>query len=278
MATPNRIQAISQPDAVTGLIQTAVTGIDYVFVHGNQVTLDVHFHRDPSGLAVPLHVNLALDQVSITSISGEGGTPEVPVIGLGWIPGNRVLQLTTKFPGDFTLYRLHINDERIDRYFNKVRFSFKANCPSDLDCEPPAHECPPEQEVDFPVNYLARDFWSFRRALLDFASQRYPDWKDRLEADGGVMLAEVMSALGDEFAYYQDRVAREGYFETATQRRSLRRHLSLVDYHIHDGMCAATWLDFTVSAAGAIPAGFDVWASGDNGHRIDFEWAYGCLR
>ena len=165
-------------------------------------------------------------------------------------------------PGDFTLYKLYINDSRIDRYFNDVTFSFKAHCPSDLDCEPPEHECPPEDEVDFPVDYRARDFWSFRRALLDFASLRYPDWKDRLEADAGIMLAEMMSALGDELAYYQDRIAREAYLETATQRRSLRRHARLVDYPIHDGLGASTWLDVTVEDGqnGLLPAGMDVWA------------------
>ena len=78
-------------------------------------------------------------------------------------------------------------------------------------------------KLDFSIDYTARDFWSFRRALLDFASQRYPQWQDRLEADVGNMSAEVLSALGDEFAYYQDRIAREAYFETATERRSLRR-------------------------------------------------------
>ena len=37
------------------------------------------------------------------------------------------------------------------------------------------------------------------------------------------MLTEVMSGLGDEFAYTQDRIARETKLETATQRRSVRR-------------------------------------------------------
>jgi hypothetical protein len=58
---------------------------------------------------------------------------------------------------------------------------------------------------------LARDFISIRNALLDFASQRYPDWTEKIEADAGVMLAEIMAALGDEFSYIQDRYAREAY-------------------------------------------------------------------
>jgi hypothetical protein len=36
--------------------------------------------------------------------------------------------------------------------------------------------------------------------------------------------------------------------------RSLRRHARLVDYHIHDGPGATTWLDFTVTANGTVHA------------------------
>jgi hypothetical protein len=116
--------------------------------------------------------------------------------------------------------------------------------------------------IDYPVNYLARDFWSIRQALIDFAVDRHPQWKDRLEADVGMMLTELMSAVGDEFAYYQDRISREAHFESATQRRSLRRQARLIDYNIHDGKGAATWLDFTVDNSAPehdLFAGTPVW-------------------
>ena len=38
------------------------------------------------------------------------------------------------------------------------------------------------------VDYLARDFTSLRGALLDYASQRYPDWTEKIEADVGVSI------------------------------------------------------------------------------------------
>jgi hypothetical protein len=76
-----------------------------------------------------------------------------------------------------------------------------------------------------------------------------------------MMLAEVMSAVGDEFAYLQDRIAREACLDLASQRRSLRRHARLVDYHVHDGRGASTWLDFTVSVDGTIFAGTPIWES-----------------
>ena len=74
-----------------------------------------------------------------------------------------------------------------------------------------------------------------------------------------------MSALGDELAYHQDRIAREAHLETATQRRSLRRHARLVDYRIHDGLGAATWIDVTAKAKGALDAGTALLATRDGG-------------
>jgi hypothetical protein len=266
MAVPDRLELL--------LAQNRVTGLDFVYVFPNQTTLDVYFLRSPSTLFVPLVNHLQQTAIHIYTQSGGERLPIVPVQSIQWVVvnGRDVLRIQTAAPGDFSRYRLRIDDPRIDRYFNDIEFSFKANCPSDLDCKPPAHECPPDPPIDFPVDYTARDFWSFRGALLDFASQRYPLWQDRLEADVGNMLVEVMSALGDEFAYNQDRIAREAYVETASQRRSLRRHASLVDYHIHDGLGGTTWLDFTVNAAGVIPAGTPV---GDSSGRVHFETGRG---
>lgn len=274
------------PDRITELLKRPdLTGIDFIYVHPDQVTLRVFFlwdpgrHDPPVTPVPPLPLAGALTPADVRIYSPSGITPDIPVAQLDWIvvEGRDVLRLQTAFPGDFSLYQLRINDPRLDPFYNDVTFDFKANCPSDLDCAPPPPECPPDEWVDFPVDYQARDFWSLRQALLDFAGQRYPDWPDRLEADAGVMLAEVMSALGDEMAYYQDRIGREAYLETATQRRSLRRHARLIDYHLHDGLGAAAWLDVTVAEndSGDIPAGTDVWAIGESETKVDFEVGQG---
>ncbi|HEX2854239.1 MAG TPA: hypothetical protein VHO24_13470 [Opitutaceae bacterium] len=259
MPTPDRIEALHQTNAVVGM--------DFVYVFPDQVTLSVFFHPALSQNAEQILGAIANRQVRIYSPSGGETLAEVPVSSVSWATqdGRRVLRIVTEQPGDFSRYKLAIADTtgRLDPFFNDLDFTFKANCPSDLDCATAKHECPVETPVDFPVNYLARDFHSFRQALIDFASARHPDWKDRLVADQGMMLIETMSALGDEFAYYQDRVAREASLETATQRRSLRRHARLVDYHVHDGLGATTWLDFTVNANGAIAAGVPIWAVTD---------------
>lgn len=267
---------MAAPDRKIALLgQNVVTGIDFVYVDGSQTLLDVHFLQDPLALTVPMN-NLTAAQVLIYNAARNVPGQEVPIAGLAWVVvgTENVLRVQTTVPGDFTLYTFTILDSRVDRYFNHLLLNFKANCPSDLDCKQPPHECAPEDWIDFPIDYQARDFDSFRQALQDFASLRYPHWTDRLEADAGIMLMEVMSALGDEMAYYQDRVGREAHLETATQRRSVRRHARLIDYPMHDGLGAHSWLDVTVDSAfasGDIPAGTDVWAMSDTEEQVMFE-------
>lgn len=212
-----------------------------------------------------------------------------------------VLEIQTAEAGDFSIYRLTINaveyvessdpprlrlilperpEYRLDRFFNGVEFSFKQGCPSPLDCNPPETECPPETLVDFPIDYLARDFISLRNALLDFATQRYPDWTEKIEADAGVMLMEVMAALGDELSYIQDRYHREAYLETLTQRRSLDHHAQLIDYSIDEGLSASTFLNLTVrEGLGGIYAiaGSLVWSPSQGEDPIPFELGEGLL-
>src|SRR5262249_52051088 len=45
----------------------------------------------------------------------------------------------------------------------------------------------------------------------------------------------------------QDAVATEAYLLTARSRVSLRRHAFLVDYRVHDGCNARTWIRLTVA-------------------------------
>ena len=267
------------PDRLADILatsNTAVTGIDFIFVDpATELTLDVHFLRAPSALATPLSTTLTTPAGVLIYCPAEGGAV-MPVTAVSW-PTPDLLRVTVAQPGDFALYRMKLIDAQIDPYYNDVVFSFKAGCPSRLDCRPGPEECPPDGGTDYPIDYLARDFHSLKRALLDFATLRYPAWQDRLEADAGIMLAELMSAAGDEMAYHQDRIAREGYLETATQRRSLRRLTRLVDYQIHDGLGASAWVGIIVNGVlkGSIPAGTAIWALGNSTQRVDFEIGQG---
>ena len=108
--------------------------------------------------------------------------------------------------------------------FRTSAYSFKALCESTLDCEPRPHVCPPPAGELPAIDYLSKDFLSFRKALSDFSALRYPDWVERSEADFGMMFMEALCKIADDLSYYQDRIAFEASLETATQRRSLVRH------------------------------------------------------
>jgi hypothetical protein len=89
---------------------------------------------------------------------------------------------------------------------------------------------------------LAKDYASFRQLMLDRMALTAPDWQERNAADLGVTLVELLSYVGDHLSYYQDAVATEAYLATARKRVSVKRHARLVDYAMHDGCNARTWV------------------------------------
>jgi len=72
----------------------------------------------------------------------------------------------------------------------------------------------------------------------------------RSPADVGIALLELFAYEGDHLSYLQDAVANEMYLDTARQRESAKRHAKLVDYQMHDGRNAWTFVHFEVQTAG----------------------------
>ena len=145
-------------------------------------------------------------------------------------------------PGDYSTYTLRlVGLKNIDPFYDHVEFSFKVNCPGDLDCAP-VKTCPPEPLPEPEINYLAKDYASFRQLILDRLALIMPDWKERHVPDLGITLVELLAYVGDYLSYYQDSTATEAYLDTARQRVSVRRHARLVDYVLHEGCNARTWV------------------------------------
>ena len=71
-----------------------------------------------------------------------------------------------------------------------------------------------------------------------------PDWEPTSEADLDQVLLDLFAAAADELSDYQDRVMNEAYVTTARKRVSIARHARLMDYHIHQGNQASTWMAF----------------------------------
>lgn len=147
--------------------------------------------------------------------------------------------------GDFSTYQVQVRHDTLDAPLDYELFSFKAGCPSELDCLP-RDDCPPAALVEPVLDYLAKDFASFRRLLLDVAQSRNPRWQESAVAELGTVLLELFAHKGDLISWSQDAVATEAFLETCRLRVSARRHARLIDHRMHDGRNA---FSFTVLEA-----------------------------
>ena len=107
-------------------------------------------------------------------------------------------------------------------------------------------ECPRPERPTPNIDYTARDYATLRRLLLDRATLTTPGWVERHVPDLGVTLVEALAYVGDQISYQQDAVATEAYLDTARRRESVRRHVRLIDYAMHDGCNARAWVALDV--------------------------------
>lgn len=173
-----------------------------------------------------------------------------------------ILVVRTDSSGDYSIYRFVLvqapdnrsRPENFDPIIRQVDFSFKVECPSEFDCESEL-PCPPELRPEPDIDYLAKDYDSFRQLMLDRMAVLLPQWRERNPADIGVALVELLAYVGDHLSYTQDAIATEAYLDTAQHRISVRRHARLVDYPMHDGCNARVWLQLQVNTDTRLEAG-----------------------
>jgi len=227
-----------------------LNGLDYLEVGDDQRSLCVHFLG-------PVPENITKENLRI-----EGGQRirDIQVTDLQWEIQDdptidNCLRVFVNKPGDFFIYTLRLVKLELDAQgrwqpldgfdsrYAQLKFSFKVGCPSDLDCKSDSDSvCPPEAQIEPDINYLAKDYASFRQLILDRLALTMPDWQERHVPDLGITLVEILAYVGDYLSYYQDAVATEAYLDTARQRISVRRHVRLVDYQMHEGCNARTWV------------------------------------
>lgn len=242
----------------------AMNGIDYLEVTSpDQKTLEIHFLRPLPGQAggVPAGLPLSMNNLRI-----EGGTKIKNIKTVSVNSVNEVLTVVVDNAGDFSMYTLRLvvsptdtaPPADFDAQLAFVEFSFKAACPSDFDCKT-KDNCRDEAPKEPRIDYLAKDYASFRRLMLDRLSLLTPNWTERNVADLQIALVELLAYTGDYLSYYQDAVATETYLYKARKRISAKRHARLLDYHVHNGCNARTWVTLEVeggssSDGGSLPA------------------------
>ena len=97
------------------------------------------------------------------------------------------------------------------------------------------------------IDYLARDYNSFRQSLIDLIPAKLPEWTDRSEGSFGIVLIELFAYMADILSYYQDRLANEAFLTTAQERRSAINHLRLIGYELAPAAPAAARLSLIVA-------------------------------
>lgn len=259
----NRRAAVDAHPILNGIDFLEVLDVDAPAGSPRQRTLMVR-------LLKPVPAGLTTDNVRI-----EGGE-RIRRVGIEWVgiasapppaanaaevtlftdlpEADHVLLVRTDTEGDFSIYRLFLEQGAgsetllpdFDPRLSAVDLAFKVECPSDFDCKP-ILDCPEEAPPDADLNYLARDYASLRRLVIDRLSRQMPGWRDRSPADLATTLGELIAYVGDLQHYHLDAIGTEAYLHTARRRTSLRRLGLLVDYTMHEGSNTRAWLHVEVN-------------------------------
>jgi hypothetical protein len=228
----------------------SLNGIDYIEVSADslhdQRFINVFFFKDVT--------TADLKDAKRFSIQGGVRIKDIKVLRvLDDLKDPRHIIVEVDSPGDFSTYALAMDNSKsdLDPAYAGCEFLFKAGCPSPLDCKP-GSICPQEQLIEPTIDYMAKDYASFRQALMDLMPNLMPGWREAHEADLGIALVELLAYTADQLSYYQDAVANEAFLETARQRISVRRHARLIDYQMHDGVSAQAFVHLSVRNSGTL--------------------------
>jgi hypothetical protein len=231
-----------------------LNGVDFLEVSDPHRSLCVHFFG-----AIP-------EGIAVANVRIEGGR-RIRGIGVLKVEIDRsddperddCLRIVLDKIGDFSTYRLCFVEPApalegqgvaalrqqpfsgLDPRYACLDFRFRLDCPTELDCKS-VPDCPPSPFQAPEINYLAKDYASLRQMMLDRMALTMPAWQERHVPDLGVTLVELLAYSADYLSYYQDAVATEAYLDTARQRISVRRHVRLVDYRMHEGCNARAWV------------------------------------
>lgn len=268
-----RLRAVKEAGVLNGIEYVEVSDSEAPTQALRQRTLFVRLLKPAATALIEITGGERIPTVAVEWVAPATPLPpgEDPALTAGLDDPATVLLVRTADRGDFSRYTLRLTAPGFDPRLVSVEFSFKVECGSDFDCGPGCtcerHALPPAPAID----YLAKDFDSFRRLMLDRMSVLAPEWRERNQADVGLALVELLAYLGDELSYRQDAVATEAYLATARRRTSLRRLARLVDYRIGEGANARVWARLTTGGEGvALAAGTPLLTrAGNGGNRVE---------
>ena len=99
-------------------------------------------------------------------------------------------------------------------------------------------------EIKKDVTYLGKDFGQFRKNLIDFTKQYFPDtYRDFNESSPGMLFLELASYVGDVLAYYTDTNLKESFFQHAQEEGNVFDIARSLGYNVKASTPAYTNID-----------------------------------
>lgn len=215
-------------------------GIDYLEVSADQSTLFVYCIHNL------INTQIATENIQISRVKNSTSEPfELLAIESVTAFGNLVTirAIVPTSSSDYSMSLVQL--PQFDSQLSYVEFSFRVAGLSEFDCKP-APDSSDKGVTPPAIDYLAKDYASFRQLMLDRLAVIMPQWKERSPADLGMTLVELVSYTADYLSYFQDAISTEAYLGTARKRVSVRRHARLLNYPMHEGCNARAWVTLQV--------------------------------
>ena len=90
------------------------------------------------------------------------------------------------------------------------------------------------------IDFSASDFESLRRNLISYTKANFPlDYNNFDESDFGVLLIELMAAVGHIQSHKSDYLANENFLRTARERASVKKMMDLIGVRMKGPISAA---------------------------------------
>jgi len=110
-------------------------------------------------------------------------------------------------------------------------------------------------EIKKDITYLGKDFGQFRKNLIDFTKQYFPQtYTDFNESDPGMVFMEMAAYVGDVLSFYADTNLKESLLPQATERANIFDLAKSLGYSPNNAVPAHVNLDVfqLIPASGAL--------------------------
>tara|TARA_R100001509_G_scaffold164850_2_gene143915 strand:+ start:141 stop:1739 length:1599 start_codon:yes stop_codon:yes gene_type:complete len=100
------------------------------------------------------------------------------------------------------------------------------------------------------IDFAASDFATLRQNLIDYTKANFPlDYNNFNESDFGILLIELMAAIGHIQSHKSDYLANESFIRTARERASVKKLMELIGIRMKGPIAAAANASISVTTA-----------------------------